>query len=247
MTDTGCSLTRKIKVLPSMCDGGSRLSVAAALDMFQDTATMHADLFDIGPAGMERRRSFWIITKTRINISRMPKMMDEVSVSTWIQAAERVSCERDFSINDGGETLAYGRSIWAVISRESGRLSHLDTMYPNIDFDIAPPDDRPFLKIGRKFDDADVIGEYTVRSVDIDLGGHMNNVNYVRAMLGCFTSEQLTEMQIREIEVNYISQTFEGENLIFKCRHTASGLEIGAVDKDGKAHFTAAISTDAKL
>ena len=230
----GCKWSRDIKILPSMCDEKSRLSIAYLFDVFQNTATLHADNFDIGPDGMNRRNYFWIITKTRAHINRLPSMMEDVVSNTWIQAADRASCERDYSITKGDEMLAYGRSVWAVISRDTGKLVHMSELYPELDFNVAPPDDKPFMKMNRHFEDAETVGEYTVRSVDIDLGGHMNNVNYIRAALGCYTSEQLESFNISEIEVNYISQTYEGETLTFKSKKTApdesnagSHIEIG--------------------
>lgn len=248
MNEMGCKMTRDLKILPSMCDADSRLGIAAAMDIFQDTATLHADHFDIGPEGMKRRKYFWVITKTRIHINRMPEMMEDVQASTWIQAAERASCERDYSISKGDELLAYGRSVWAVISRDTGKLVHMNELYPELDFNVAPPDDRPFLRLSRKLENAEEIGRYTVRSVDIDLGGHMNNVNYVRAMLGCFASSEIREMNISEVEVNFISQTYEDETLSFICRKTEADdegrikAEIAAINKEGRAVFTASIS-----
>lgn len=254
MSEVGCKLTKDMMVLPSMCDGASRLSIPACLDIFQNLATLHADNFDIGPAGMKRRNYFWVITKIRLHIEELPMMMDRIKANTWIQAADRASCERDFSITtEDGKVLAYGRSIWAVISHDTGKLIHMDELYPKLDFNVAPPDDRPFLKIGRKFNEEDpevsTLGTYTVRSVDIDLGGHMNNVNYVRAMLGCFSSEELNGMNISEVELNYISQTYEGDEITFKCRKPDESrsaedinLEIGAVNDEGKAVFIAALS-----
>ncbi len=38
----------------------------------------------------------------------------------------------------------------------------------------------------KKFEDADLFSHYAVRSTDIDLGHHMNNVAYVRLLLDCF-------------------------------------------------------------
>ena len=225
-----------------MCDDTSMLSIGSAFDIFQDYATLHADHFDIGPAGMKRRNSFWVITKTRIHINRLPIVMDDVTVETWIQAPERASCERDYAICAGDETLVYGRSIWAVMSRERGRPVAMKELYPVLDFCEPRPDDEAFAKIDRNFGDADVIGTYTVKSSDIDIGGHMNNVHYIRAMLGCFSIKELKEMNIRDLEVHFIHQTYEDETLSFKCRRSESGsLEIGAVNEAGETVFAAVI------
>lgn len=241
MGEMGCKMTRELKILPSMCDGDSKLSIPAILDIFQDSATLHASHFEIGPEGMKRRNYFWVLTKTRIIINRLPEMMDDVYANTWIQAPERASCERDFSIAAGDETLLYGRSMWAVISRDTGKLVHMDELYPVLDFNEAAPDDIPFRRLGKKFDDAEEIGRHKICSTEIDLGGHMNNVNYVRALLNCFTSEELREMNIRGLEINYISQSFEGEEIVFMKREAEDGAEFGAVNSEGKAVFAAKI------
>lgn len=238
-SDKAGSFTRGIQIMPSMCDRNSRLTVPYALDIFQNNATLHAEALGIGPGRMNRSGYFWIITRMRIHINRLPKLLDRVDSNTWIQPAERVSCERDFSMTQGEEVLVYGRSMWAVLSRENGKLVHLDELYPDADFSIAPPDDRPFVRLGRSFDNSAELGSYRIRSIDIDTGGHMNNVNYIRAMLGCFGAEELEELRISELEVNFMHQSYEGETLRFVRRSTDRGMEIGALKEDGSTAFTA--------
>lgn len=241
MDKIGCRYSRDLIILPSMCDGNSRLSIPAAFDLFQDTATLHADHFDIGPAGMNRRNYFWIISKTVMHLNRLPVMMDPVEARTWIQPADRAKCERDFAVFSGEEPLLTVRSIWAVMSHDTGRIVPMAGLYPeDIVFDEPVPGDLEFTRAGKNFDGAECIGEYTIRSVDIDLGGHMNNVNYIRAMLGCFSTEEIMSMDIHDIEVQYILQSYEGETLTFRCRTGPDGArEIGAMKNDGKAAFLA--------
>ena len=240
MSDAGCRYSRDLIILPSMCNADSLLSIPAAFDMFQDTATLHADHFDIAPAGMHRRNYFWIISKTIMHISAMPSMMDHVEARTWIQPSDRAKCERDFSIVKDGESLLTVRSIWAVVSHETGRIVPMAGLYPDdIVFDEPAPE-MDFSRIGKDFTDAETVGEYTIRAVDIDLGGHMNNVNYIRAMLGCFASDDIKAMNISDIEVQYITQSYEGETLTFRRRYDDNGgTVIGAIKKDGKAAFLA--------
>lgn len=224
-----------------MCDGQSRLSIPAAFDLFQDTATLHADHFEIGPEGMARRNYFWVITKTVMHFSRMPEMMDNAEARTWIQASDRAKCERDFALYSGDEQLFVCRSIWAVMSHDTGRIVPMAGLYPDhLEFDEPAPE-IDFSKISKDFSGCEEAGVYTVRSVDIDLGGHMNNVNYIRAALGCFSSEQTGSGRITDVEVQYISQTYEGETLRFLKRHTEAGIELGAFNKDDKAVFLAKI------
>ena len=241
MERMGCSYSLDRIILPSMCDGDSNLSIPAAFEMFQDMATLHADFFDIGPDGMNRRNYFWVISKTAMHINRMPKMMGRVVNTTWFQHSDRAKCERDFAIYDGDETLIECRSIWAVMSHDTGRIVPMDELYPNdVTFDHPAPDYIEFSRVSKDFGGCEEIGKYRIRTVDIDLGGHMNNVNYVRAMLGCFSSEELREMNITDIEVQYISQSYEGETLRFLKRDSGDGvMDIGAVRDSDRAVFIA--------
>lgn len=242
MTETGCKLTREIKILSSMCDRDLRLSLPAAMDIFQDTAGIHAAMFGIGPMDLARHGWFWVVSKTKLCVKRLPGLLDEVAASTWVQPAERVSCERDFSITVGDETLVYARSIWAVLDRESNKLVHMDEFYPEMEFNVAPPDDDGFARMSRKFDGCEEIGGYTVRSIDIDNGGHMNNVHYLRAALGCLSCEEQAAMDIREVDMQFIMQCYEGDSVRFKKRTGADGrLELGAINDDDRVVFTASI------
>ena len=242
MSKVECSRSSEVRAMPSMCDRNSLMSIPAMLDMFQDAAGIHAGSVGIGALALEERGQCWIVSKTRLRINRRPQVQELLESVTWIQPAERVSCERDWALMKDGEQLAYVRSIWAALRREDFRPGHMADFYPDSDFSIAPPDDVPFTRMGKNFDDAELLGEYRIRSVDIDRGGHMNNVNYVRAMLGCFTCEQIEEMDIRELDMQFILQCYEGETIRFVKRPSADGImEVGALNEEGRVCFMAAI------
>lgn len=242
MSKVNCSLTVPMRAMPSMCDENSLMSIPAILDMFQDIAGIHAESVGIGALELEEHGLFWIVSKLRLRISRRPQVQEMLDAATWIQPAERVSCERDWALSKGGEQLAYVRSIWAALRRDNFRPGHMAEFYPDSDFSIAPPDDMPFTRMGKNFEGAEFIGEYRIRSVDIDRGGHMNNVNYVRAMLGCFSCAQLAEMDIKELDMQFLLQCYEGETIRFVRRLSAEGLmEVGALNGEGKVCFLAAV------
>lgn len=248
MSKVKCSREIEMMTMPSMCDENSLMSIPAILDLFQDVAGIHADSVGIGALELEEKGLFWIVSKIRLRIFRRPLVEEKLDAVTWIQPADRVTCERDWSITKDGETLAYVRSIWAALKRENFKPAHMADFYPDSDFSIAPPDDEPFARMGKKFDNAEPLGEYKIRSIDIDRGGHMNNVNYVRAMLGCFTCAQLAEMDIRELDTQFLRQCYEGDTIHFvkrasKTADSADGspMEIAALNEEGQVCFVAAL------
>ncbi len=242
MSKAECSRTIDMRVMSSMCDENSIMSIPAMLDMFQDLAGMHAESVGIGAFDLEEKGLFWIVSKLRLKMNRRPLIHEMLESVTWIQPAERVSCERDWAIYKDGDQVAYVRSIWAALRRDNFRPGHMADFYPDADFTMDPPDDMPFTRMGKNFADAEPLGEYRIRSVDIDRGGHMNNVNYVRAMLGCFTCAQLAEMDIKELDMQFILQCYEGETIRFVRRPSEDGLmEVGALNEEGKVCFMASI------
>lgn len=230
------------KVMSSMCDERSLMSIPAMLDAFQDISGIHSYQIGISGPDLAEQGLFWIVSRMKLKIMRRPAENEDLVLSTWIQKPDRASTERDCSLTKGDELLVYSRCIWAALRRDNGRIAQMSSFYPDSDFDIPRPDEEPFARTGKDFSEAEEIGRYTIRSVDIDRGGHMNNVNYVRAFLGCFSCSELEEMTISGLDMQFLHQSYEGETLRFVKRSSNSGTaEIGALNSEGKAVFTAAL------
>ena len=79
--------------------------------------------------------------------------------------------------------------------------------------------------------------EYTVRSIDIDFEGHMNNVAYIRALFGLFSRAELEKMDPKEIEFQYKVSCYEGDRLFWYKRSGEDGLELCARLENGTDIF----------
>ncbi len=106
MSKVECSRTMDMRVMPSMCDENSLMSIPAMLDMFQDAAGTHAESVGIGAFDLEKRGLFWIVSKVRLRVNDRPLVQEMLESTTWIQPADRVSCERDWSISKDGKQIA---------------------------------------------------------------------------------------------------------------------------------------------
>ena len=95
----------------------------------------------------------------------------------------------------------------------------------------------------KKFEDAGLFSHYAVRSTDIDLGHHMNNVAYVRLLLDCFSAKELASGNIQSVELHYSTPCFEGEALtVYKKSLDDGTCRIGIVKPDGKTASQACVT-----
>ncbi|MBQ7816430.1 MAG: hypothetical protein IJ339_03610, partial [Oscillospiraceae bacterium] len=162
-----------------------------------------------------------------------PSMLKEVTISTWPEKPSRIRCNRYYSIKFDEKLLIEGKTEWVMVEMESGRPAKIEGAYP-VEMehctDIVCAE--PFCRLGTNFDDCEEIAQYTVCSADIDVSQHMNNVAYIRAVLGCFSTKEIEDMTINEIDVAYRLQCYEGEKLSFRVKKEENCREIGIIKED---------------
>ena len=228
-------MTRKLIVLPSDCDREAKLSGPDLFAWFMDAATLHAQSLGVGIDEMLSRGQFWLAVKTKVHILRRPRMLETVSLFTRPLAPEKIRTLREYRLEREGELLAEGKTEWAVIDTVTGRLCPMAGMFPaELELAKEPAYPVPFVRLDPDFSGAEPVGQYTVRSTDLDIGGHMNNVAYLRAVFGLLSGQALEQMPQRELEIIYRSPCFEGDVLTVRRRKTEGGWELAAHLPDGK-------------
>ena len=227
-------LSRTITILPSVCDAQARLSVPDLFAQFMDIATLHAEALGVGAQAMMAKGLFWLTVKTKVRILRRPRLLETVTISTRPLVPERVRAIREYRMEGDGALLAEGKTEWAVIEMPAGKLHPMAGIFPEgleLAAEAAYP--APFARIRPDFSEAEPIGTYRVRATDIDLGGHMNNIAYLRAVLGVLPGAALKELPQGEIEIVFRTPCFEGDLLTVKRRSTETGWELAALKEDG--------------
>ena len=209
---------KNIKIPASRAGYDGTLTVDGLASEFLDIAGEHANHLGCGIADIDKAGLFWLTVKTRLEISRLPALGEETQLYTWPEAPEKYRGNRDYRLKAGNEVLAEGKTEWAIMNLQTGRFALPADVYPEgleICDDLTCP--APFLKMSGAFD-CEPFAVTTIKSTDIDLGRHMNNVAYIRAIMSLFSSTQLREMNIRAFEIDYKSQCREGEEIVWKRR-----------------------------
>lgn len=223
----------EMKIPMSRCDFRWHLGPAQAADIFMDTATEHGDMLGVGFDKMAEQDLYWMAARCRYRFHRMPQGLEKVSVTTWPGKIRYAICNRYYTMTQGEELLAEGMTEWVIFNTRENRIeTNAEKMLHEFPYNEDVACSGRKIRMSRDFTDAAELGKYTVRSTDIDVGHHMNNVAYLRAMMSMFSTEELERMDIKELEINYINQCREGDELSFRRRDTADGMDIGIVRAD---------------
>ena len=229
---------KEMPVAASQCDYAGNLSVRAVFDIFMDAASEHAALLGVGYYDMLRQHCYWVAARTRVKMHKPAPMWRNVTVQTWPTAPTAVKCDRCYRIVCGDELIAEGRTEWAVQDTETGRLRRTDSIgYPQIEHRRELVCEDKFARFPNIVSDgAQLFGRYTVTSSDIDVGAHMNNVAYIRMLMGLFSVQELRDKPVKEMEIAYRLGCFEGEALSVYRRDEPDGAAVLQINKpDGTA------------
>ena len=236
--------TTEIQIMPSQTDYVNRLRYHETFNVFMDLANRHAEILGVDQKTFMDKNLFWLTVKTQIRFYRRPQMSERVQGQTWPVKPTSLRSDRCYRLLDNDGVIAEGRTEWAVMDMNSGRLANLKELFPkDLVFNEEPFSIEDFPRI-MPYDDSFVLKDtYRVLSSDIDMGQHMNNVAYVRALMGMFSVEELKAMDIREITVIFKTSAHENDVLSMMYRKDGNILDCGFYFEDGKPSLLAKIVT----
>lgn len=236
-----CRMSKETIIGPGVCDHSSRLGIPDTFSIFMDLAAEHAESLGIGTTFMMKEKKFWLTAKTRVSFIRRPDLMEKVVLNTWPLSPRGIQEIRDYSITDtDGNVLALGKTQWAVLDMKTGSLIKIEDIFDEEweldDFAVLS---EPFARINDDISYYEEAGKYEIRSIDIDLGGHMNNAAYVRALFSIFTTGELDKMNISDCEICYKNSCYEGDVLTFYKKDNEGCIDIVALNREGKTAILA--------
>lgn len=236
----------------SEVDGKFRLRLDSVLSTFQMLTFFHSTQMQVdAPTLAERCEAFWVLSRMKYEIRRLPTMGDDLLLTTWPTTVTPFRFLRDYTIEGAsGESLIVGTSEWCTLDIHSRLLRKSSTIaYP---FDMPHWERRsgcaPFLKVRVAVGEENYHHAHTVRFGDLDSNGHTNNVMYMRMALDTFAPEEFFDLPIVGVEMEYTTQSYFGDEVrIYRavCEH---GLYIeGRVENKKVFHCLLSLAKSGKM
>lgn len=203
------------------CFGRAKLS--ALLYYVQEAAGQHSTLLGAGQDLLTEKGLFWAVTRHKMQIARLPRIGETITVHTWPMPTTRVAYPRSVAAFDSqGRELFRAISIWVLMDRNSRSMvlpgkSGVEVMGTLRGDELAQPHSLVPSKLQSST-------ERAVTYSCLDRNGHMNNTRYLDWVEDLLPAAFHGTNAAREFTVCYASEALEGQVLRLDWQLSADGV-----------------------
>ena len=158
---------------------------------------------------LENYNLVWIIAGYDIEVIRLPRFGEEITIETEALSYNRLFCYRRFTIYDEvGQELIHMMTTFVLMDRDSRKVHAVE---PEI---VAPYQSEFSKKLlrGPKYQSLEnpISKDYHVRFYDLDMNGHVNNSKYLDWIFEVMGADFLTHYIPNKINLKYVKEVRPG-------------------------------------
>ncbi len=215
-------------VAASLCDASVNLSAIGAFQIVENMITefMGKQKID-GIVCMREYNAMWVFIRNRVEIYQTLHWMDEYTAECYISSIGNAKMIIDTVIKSKNKIIIAARTQLCALDLSNGRIRRCNTVGIDENISVAPPE------INIEFTNTTFVPQELIdtefsRFTDIDYCQHTNNMTYVRYILNQYSLSRVKKTPITAIEIQFINQTFEGDQLeIYRCSKDNYSIQSG--------------------
>ena len=189
---------------------------------------------------LEEYNLVWIITDYDIEVVRLPRFAEEITIETEALSYNRLFCYRRFTIYDeAGQELIHMMATFVLMDRDSRKVHAVE---PEIVAPYQSDFDKKLIR-GPKYESLEepISKDYHVRFYDLDMNGHVNNSKYLDWIFEVMGADFLTQYIPKKINLKYVKEVRPGGVITSTVERT--GLESKhEITSDGATNAQAIIT-----
>jgi acyl-ACP thioesterase len=217
-------------------DATGRLRPTALLNLLQVMAGEHAATWGYDYHANKQEGSFWVLSRIAARFDGWATWPGELTVDTWVRPPAGLLALRDFRFGSPGAWHGRASSAWALLKNKRpqrlnewvARSNPVRPEEPAAEvpealppFDLEPQAEHRAEALVRNTHSVHAVWE------DIDLNGHVNNVNAIGWCLSQHEPEFLTRWRPVALDVNFLAEMFCGEKFrIVRDELPANGRRV---------------------
>ncbi len=197
-------------------DLNSMLKPSAFLNLAQEAANQHADYIGVGYDTMHITRKAWVLSRMHVRFNRLPHWRERVNLQSWHKGANGYLYFRDFLLTDAaGARAIEATTSWLVIDIDSRRLTKYAELAEDTERCIPEdvlPEQAPKITLPSGAEPQKV-ATHVARYSDLDMNGHVNNVNYVVWAMDAVGLDVTSRRSLKDLVINYNAEVKSGDSV----------------------------------
>jgi acyl-ACP thioesterase len=217
------------------CYPNGYLKYTDLCNILQLTAAIHAEKGGISFTDMQVHHQAWVLSRMRVEITKMPKWRDVVTVKTWINSLENSRSIRCLEMYIGEDKIIGCETFWAVFNTNTRRPENLALPYEHFEIFLERATIQSFGKIDIQHD-IQLVTNHKVLLSDLDIVNHANSVKYLEWCLDSVNLDIIRSQKIESFEMNYLKEVSLNDTVEIK-QHIAKNEIIFGIQRDEKNCF----------
>lgn len=193
------------------CDPLLRLKLSCLNGFLAEIASTDYEIKGHGREDLLNRDVLFLLSRVSIQINRMPRYGDRLTLTTWEDQVKGALCIRNFEGEDQNGTLCFSsESAWMVVNpktRQIRRPNSVDGIYQPSYLPSQAPSCEKLRFLGGNF-----IGERIVQYSDLDGNGHTYNAKYSDFAMDVLP-DVLRQKELRQFQINFNHEALLGDSV----------------------------------
>ena len=220
----------------TQCAPNGYLKYTDLCNILQLTAAAHSEVGGISFTDMQVFDQAWVLSRMRVEISKLPKWGDNVTVKTWINSLENSRSVRALEMHVNGEKIVGSETFWAVFNTKKRRPESLALPYDHFElYAEKRATTKGFSKINID-NEKEIVFEKKVFLSDLDIVNHVNNVKYLEWCLDLVDPTIILNQKIESFEMNFLKELSLNDIVIIHEKISDS-KNIFSITKEDKTSF----------
>ena len=237
----GLTYQMKMKIPFDMADMNGHIKLPDVILLSLQVSGMQSiELGVSDKAILEDYNLVWIITDYDIEVVRLPRFAEEITIETEALSYNRLFCYRRFTIYDeAGQEIIRMLATFVLMDRDSRKVHAVE---PDIVAPYQSDFDKKLIR-GPKYANLEepISKDYHVRFYDLDMNGHVNNSKYLDWIFEVMGADFLTQYIPKKINLKYVKEVRPGGVITSAVERT--GLESKLdITSDGATNAQAIIT-----
>ena len=228
----------------SRCDVNNVLSITSLIDAFQDASIFQSEDAGVGFDVLREHDLLWVLNYWEIEIDRLPKLCERVTVGTYPYDFKSFMGYRNFYLKDeAGNYMVKANTTWTMV--DTNKMTPVKT--PDFIINAYTPGPKLDMtysqrKILLPDKEGVSITEAETRTVELhhlDGNMHVNNCQYINFALTAAGED----VNIRSLRADYRMQAHHKDKIYPVVYKEEEGFTVALNDKEGKPYSVIKVVT----